>query len=960
MEEDLRNELRALHKRGFGGVEIVVLERLSPEILRSEDGWGRERWNEMVAVIGDETRRLGMTMDIANGPGWPISSPIIASADDPGTLCELTYGERRFLPGEYYTGLLPEGRIIRQEGKRKLIHVFTYLEKKNKVLLEASYLDLTPYIEKRKEGVCLNYQFLECADGERWVLFAFYVQPAAQKTSAGQYYVTDHLSRAGSAASEVYWDKIFERYIFPSMESIFCDSMEYEVSLDWTPEFPEEFLRRRGYNLLPYLPFIGLDNLYPACDVPGYVLENKELADMINNDYLETLTQLYCENHLSMLEKMADKHGKTVRYQVGYNKPFEVERCPLFVNVPENEALGRPSLDYQKTMAAAVHYGRKERYSFECAAEFGNSYGQDYEDLFWWIKRSLMAGMNAQVLHGASYSGGYQGVLSENGNIPGVQWPGYEAFSLMVSNYWNRTLSAEDARGCMDTVTRLNMVFRKPVRVDCAVFRCSYSNDGLGSEFCLYDDGGKLSNRGYSYEFVSEYLLKGLVERVEEHEVFFEKESRGRTLVMDSEGAGYKCLIVPRQKAVTLSFLKLIKRLLEKGFPVIWQGEEPECGLFYSEWNNPEKRREWDAVRAHIWRSTEIFHVSRLQEVPDILLEKHIFPEILLEGNMDITTAVRKSKNETWFILYGYNRVEYSPQNPNPEEAACSAVYRRGTVKGSYQRPGAASRRTIQVCLKGRGDVCRCNPWSGCMEPEDFVCDYNTGYMKGNVFLEEDEMVILRMSGAAHKVSGRMQDEMKRKSFGRLSQEFFREASQSGPRKAFREIFCPVVLQTLTLEEFGPDKEGETSFLRSGFHEKSKIYSFEEPRSGRLLPWRKLDRELEHFAGRGTYHGYIILEKICKGDRYILESGNVCDTFTVKVNGKKAPFPDQVMKRVELTGLLCEGRNELEIIVVSGLYNKVFPGNRQIQRIPSVYIPRNYGIWEENGKKVQLKILRYL
>lgn len=107
----------------------------------------------------------------------------------------------------------------------------------------------------------------------------------------------------------------------------------------------------------------------------------------------------------------------------------------------------------------------------------------------------------------------------------------------------------------------------------------------------------------------------------------------------------------------------------------------------------------------------------------------------------------------------------------------CSAVYRRGTVKGSYQRPGAASRRTIQVCLKGRGDVCRCNPWSGCMEPEDLVCDYNTGYMKGNVFLEEDEMVILRMSGAAHKVSGRMQDEMKRKSFGRLSQEFFREAS---------------------------------------------------------------------------------------------------------------------------------------------------------------------------------------
>ncbi len=86
----------------------------------------------------------------------------------------------------------------------------------------------------------------------------------------------------------------------------------------------------------------------------------------------------------------------------------------------------------------------------------------------------------------------------------------------------------------------------------------------------------------------------------------------------------------------------------------------------------------------------------------------------------------------------------------------------------------------------------------------------------------------------------------------------------------------------------------------------------------------------------------------------------MCDTFTVKVNGKKAPFPDQVMKRLELTGLLRAGRNELEIQVVSNLYNKVFPGNKKEQRLPSVYLPRNYGIWETEYKKVQLKILRYL
>ena len=39
-EEDLRRELRALSERGFGGVEIVVLNTTPPVIAKSADGWG--------------------------------------------------------------------------------------------------------------------------------------------------------------------------------------------------------------------------------------------------------------------------------------------------------------------------------------------------------------------------------------------------------------------------------------------------------------------------------------------------------------------------------------------------------------------------------------------------------------------------------------------------------------------------------------------------------------------------------------------------------------------------------------------------------------------------------------------------------------------------------------------------------------------------------------------------------
>ena len=91
-EEDLRKEIRALYDRGFGGIEMVSLDRLAPEVSVSEDGWGRKRWNHMMQVAAEETQKLGMSLDIANGPGWPISSPEIKSIEDPAVLCELTYG----------------------------------------------------------------------------------------------------------------------------------------------------------------------------------------------------------------------------------------------------------------------------------------------------------------------------------------------------------------------------------------------------------------------------------------------------------------------------------------------------------------------------------------------------------------------------------------------------------------------------------------------------------------------------------------------------------------------------------------------------------------------------------------------------------------------------------------------------------------------------------------------------
>ena len=92
-EEGLRADVRSLARRGFGAIELVAVNFFGtpvPDDVR----WGTPRYYEAVRTVLDEASRLGLAVDIANGPGWPISVPQIKDADDPAALYELAYGSR--------------------------------------------------------------------------------------------------------------------------------------------------------------------------------------------------------------------------------------------------------------------------------------------------------------------------------------------------------------------------------------------------------------------------------------------------------------------------------------------------------------------------------------------------------------------------------------------------------------------------------------------------------------------------------------------------------------------------------------------------------------------------------------------------------------------------------------------------------------------------------------------------
>ena len=93
---------------------------------------------------------------------------------------------------------------------------------------------------------------------------------------------------------------------------LFEDSLHLTSYQLWTDDFFEQFETRRGYDLRPYLPTIlvpDLNNFFVGGANADTKLGTFEYApgvgQKIRNDYYQTLTDLYVENHIVPMREWA-------------------------------------------------------------------------------------------------------------------------------------------------------------------------------------------------------------------------------------------------------------------------------------------------------------------------------------------------------------------------------------------------------------------------------------------------------------------------------------------------------------------------------------------------------------------------------------------------------------------------------------------------------------------------------
>jgi hypothetical protein len=139
-----------------------------------------------------------------------------------------------------------------------------------------------------------------------------------------------------------------------TLKCILLDSWECGCE-NWTAELPAEFRKRRGYDLIPWLPTLT-----------GSIIGSAEQTQRFLWDYRRTLADLLAENHYGEIQKYAREHGMGLTSEAtGIDMPTVADQllCKKYCDIPMGEFwVNRKrddNIDDPKEAACAAHlYGQ--------------------------------------------------------------------------------------------------------------------------------------------------------------------------------------------------------------------------------------------------------------------------------------------------------------------------------------------------------------------------------------------------------------------------------------------------------------------------------------------------------------------------------------------------------------------------------------------------------------------------
>ena len=582
-QEAITKDLEAMRDKGFRGAYIFD--------AGTELGWGPDApvpagpvfasppWTGLYLHALKEAQRLGLELGLSIQSGWNLGGPNVTDDFAAKKLVwseiqikgPTSYSQKLPVPGSknnYYQDICvlayPAGHSENPNTSREPIRDLAL--KSGFKELGGSAPDTRFLLEDRpsvpgEEDTLLrdirNITATMSAEGTltwdvpagTWTVLRFgYTTTNAKIATSSDGWkglVIDYLSKD---AFDRYWDQIVDPLLKKAgplagtvLKQLGTDSWECG-GMNWSPNFAADFKHYRGYDPIAYLPVIA-----------GKIVENREISNAFLADFRKTLADCVSDNHYKVFAEHAARYHLGIQPESAGPHAGPLDGIKNYSHstivmsefwVPSPHRPTPPRRFFVKQAASAAHiYGK--RY---VGAESFTSIGPHWNDVLWQSQKPSMdheycAGLNVVFFHTFTCS------PKEAGR------PGQEYFAGTHVNPQVTWWDYSDA--FIDYMRRIQSLAQRGKFAADVLY---YYGDHVPNIAALKESDPAKAMPGYDYDVTNEDVLLQL------------KVIDGKIVVPG--GIGYRLLVLPDHKVLSLAALEKVDELLAQGAAVL--GPKPE------------------------------------------------------------------------------------------------------------------------------------------------------------------------------------------------------------------------------------------------------------------------------------------------------------------------------------------------------------------------------------------------
>ena len=330
-KEGITKDLEAMKAAGIGGATIFNLtsaEVPTKNLPFPDITYRSPKWWEMVGFATTEAQRLGLEIGMHNCVGYTATGGpwITADLSMQRVVFTVTPVEGAF------SGVLPQPKP--NGGFYRDIAVLAVPDT-NPVDPKA-ILDLSKQMDK--DG---NLSWT--APAGKWQVYRFGHTSTGSASGPRPEDVVEarESDKMSASASRFHFEQVINPLrehlgagVGKSFRHLTMDSYEAGHQ-NWTPSFREDFLKRKGYDPVPWLPLLDGETINNKV-TPIRILGSPDETARVQWDCADVIAQLYQENNFEQGARMMHEAGLMLQFEP-YSGPFDTVAGSAIADIPMGE-----------------------------------------------------------------------------------------------------------------------------------------------------------------------------------------------------------------------------------------------------------------------------------------------------------------------------------------------------------------------------------------------------------------------------------------------------------------------------------------------------------------------------------------------------------------------------------------------------------------------------------------------